>query len=97
MVNNTQNYWLFWTLSIVRYSKNFENTTFRKADLFPSSGEGETPILLRNLERVNLCHSTTQVRFTTTLFYHNFIAYFLVISLQHSLVSAVLNLALVVQ
>jgi hypothetical protein len=29
----------FWTLSIVRYSKKLENTTFRKLDLFPSSGE----------------------------------------------------------
>jgi hypothetical protein len=40
MVYNTQNYGYFGTLSIVRYSKNLENTTFRKLDLFPSSGEG---------------------------------------------------------
>jgi hypothetical protein len=32
-----------------------ENTTFRKLDLFPSSGEGEkTPTLLGPLERANL-------------------------------------------
>jgi hypothetical protein len=30
----------FWTLSIVQYSKKLENTTFRKLDLFPSSGHG---------------------------------------------------------
>jgi hypothetical protein len=28
----------FWALSIVRYSIELENTTFRKVDLFPSSG-----------------------------------------------------------
>jgi hypothetical protein len=27
----------FWTLSIIRYSKKRENTTFRNLDLFPSS------------------------------------------------------------
>jgi hypothetical protein len=31
-----------------------ENTTFRKLDLFPSSGEGRTPILLGPLEKGNL-------------------------------------------
>jgi hypothetical protein len=30
----------FWTSSIVQYSKKIENTTFRKLDLFLSSGEG---------------------------------------------------------
>jgi hypothetical protein len=29
----------FWTFSIVRYSRKLENTTFRKLNLFPSSGE----------------------------------------------------------
>jgi hypothetical protein len=29
----------FWTLSIVQYSKKLENKTFRKPDLFPSSGQ----------------------------------------------------------
>jgi hypothetical protein len=34
-----------------------ENTTFRKLDLFPSSGEGrEIPTLLGSLERANLNH-----------------------------------------
>jgi hypothetical protein len=36
-----------------------ENTTFRKLDLFPSSGEGrETPAVLCPLERSNLNHWT---------------------------------------
>jgi hypothetical protein len=30
----------FWTLSIVQYYKKLENATFRKLDLFPSSGQG---------------------------------------------------------
>jgi hypothetical protein len=29
----------FWTFSIVQYSKKLENTTFRRLDLFPSSGQ----------------------------------------------------------
>jgi hypothetical protein len=42
--NSTQNQWI--SLSVVRKSKQLENTTFRKLDLFPSSGEGrETPNL----------------------------------------------------
>jgi hypothetical protein len=33
------------------------NTTFRKLDLFPSSGDGrETPTLIGSLERYNLNH-----------------------------------------
>jgi hypothetical protein len=43
----------FWTFSIVQYSKKLENT-FRKLDLFPSSGQGErlgfvTRFLAKNL------------------------------------------------
>jgi hypothetical protein len=41
--------------------QELENTTFRKLDLFPSSGEwGETPTLLGTLERANLrpCYSS---------------------------------------
>jgi hypothetical protein len=38
MVYNTQDYFFFY-FSIVRYSKRLVNTTFRKLDLFPSSGE----------------------------------------------------------
>jgi hypothetical protein len=42
----------FWTLSIVQCSKKLENTTFRKLDLFPSSGRGGggsvTPLQLRH-------------------------------------------------
>jgi hypothetical protein len=44
-------------LSIVRNSKLLENTTFRKLDLFPSSGErNQTPSLLAPLERANFKH-----------------------------------------
>jgi hypothetical protein len=48
----------FWTLSIVRKSKILDNTTFRKLDLLPSSGEGggETPTVLGPLDRANLNH-----------------------------------------
>jgi hypothetical protein len=47
----------FRTLSIVRSSKKLENTTFRKLDLFLSSGEGgEIPTLFGPLERANLNH-----------------------------------------
>jgi hypothetical protein len=35
-VDNTKKSLGLWTLSIVRYSKQLENTTFRKLDLFPS-------------------------------------------------------------
>jgi hypothetical protein len=38
MMYNTQNYWGFWILSIVRYSRNWK-TMFSKLDLFLSSGE----------------------------------------------------------
>jgi hypothetical protein len=45
----------FWTLSIIQYSKKQKNTTFRKLDLFPSSGGGqETPTQLCPLERDSL-------------------------------------------
>jgi hypothetical protein len=54
----------FRTLSIVivikKHSKNSKNTTFRKLDLFPSSGEGQ-PTLLGPLERGSLSHRTTDV------------------------------------
>jgi hypothetical protein len=36
MVYNTQNYWVF---GLFPSSGILENTTFRKPDLFPSSGE----------------------------------------------------------
>jgi hypothetical protein len=52
-----------WTLSIVRNSKEPENTTSLKLDLFLSSGEGrESPTLSGPLERANLwtqCMSLT--------------------------------------
>jgi hypothetical protein len=37
MLYNTQNYWVF---GLFPLSGILENTTFRKLDLFPSSGEG---------------------------------------------------------
>jgi hypothetical protein len=37
MVHNTQNYWVF---GLFPSSGILENTTFRKLDLFPSSGGG---------------------------------------------------------
>jgi hypothetical protein len=50
----------FWTLSMVHYSKKLENTTFRKLNLFPSSGRGGgAPSQLGRLERANLNHWTT--------------------------------------
>jgi hypothetical protein len=46
-----------------RLEKKIENTTFRKPDLFPYSGEGrETPTLLGPLERVKLIHWTKSMR-----------------------------------
>jgi hypothetical protein len=55
------------TLSIFRYSKKLESTKFRKLDLFPSSGKGETPTLLGPLERANLNHWTTHISITTAI------------------------------
>jgi hypothetical protein len=43
----------FWTLSIVRNSKQLGNSMYRKLDLFPSSCEGETPTLLAPLQQVS--------------------------------------------
>jgi hypothetical protein len=53
MMYNTQNYWVF---GLFLLSGILENTTFRKLDLFPSSGEGgeKTPTQLGPLERANL-------------------------------------------
>jgi hypothetical protein len=52
MVCNTQNYWVFGHFPSSGILEN-RNTTFRKLDLFPSSGErGEkTPTQLGPLER----------------------------------------------
>jgi hypothetical protein len=52
MVYNTQKYG---GLGLFPSSGILENTTFRKLDLFPSSGEGggETPTQLGPLERAN--------------------------------------------
>jgi hypothetical protein len=58
----------FWTLPIVRYSRNYKTQRFGNW-MFPSSreGEGKTPTQLGPLERANLYHWTTPVRFTTAV------------------------------
>jgi hypothetical protein len=62
MVYNTQNHWVF---GLYPSSRKLENTMFRKLDPFPSSGEWEeTSTQLGPLERANLNHWTTPVRFT---------------------------------
>jgi hypothetical protein len=49
-------------MSIAWYSKKLENTTFKKLDLFPYSGEGgNTPTPLGPIERLNLNHCTTYI------------------------------------
>jgi hypothetical protein len=48
MVYNTENYWVF---GLFPSSGILENTTIRKLDLFPSSGEGKTPTQLGPLEK----------------------------------------------
>jgi hypothetical protein len=62
MVYNTQNYWLFFLLCPLSGILNL-NTTFWKLDLFPSSGEWETPMLLGSLETANLNHWSTSLIF----------------------------------
>jgi hypothetical protein len=59
MVYDTHNYWGFVLGQSSGILKTLENTTFRKPDLFPSSGEGETPIPLGPLERANLSRCNT--------------------------------------
>jgi hypothetical protein len=66
MVYNTQNYWGFGLCPSSRILKT-KTTTFRKLDLFRSSGEGETPTLLGPLERANHNHWTIHVIFTTAI------------------------------
>jgi hypothetical protein len=59
MVYNTQTYWLFGLHPSSGILKTQKNTTFRKVDLFLSSGEGwETRTLFCPLERANLSIST---------------------------------------
>jgi hypothetical protein len=59
MVYNTQNYWVFDFFQRPVFWR-LEHTTFRKLDLFPSSGEGGRGHLLSwelgPLERANLNH-----------------------------------------
>jgi hypothetical protein len=55
--DESQNCWVF---GLFPSAGILENTTFRKLDLFPSSGEGEvkTPTQFVPLERANLNHWT---------------------------------------
>jgi hypothetical protein len=56
---NTQKCWDFGVYPSSGILKKLENTTFRKLDLFPSSGEGwETRTQLDSLQRANLNHWT---------------------------------------
>jgi hypothetical protein len=55
MVYSSQNLPGFWTQYSAQNSKKLENTTFRKLNVSPSSGEGmETPTVLGLLVRENL-------------------------------------------
>jgi hypothetical protein len=72
MVYNTQNYWviiLFPSSGIVEKRE----TTFRKLDLFPSSGAaGEnTPTPMGPLEKPNLNHWPNRVGFFSPLYLRN--------------------------
>jgi hypothetical protein len=61
MVYSTQNYCVFGLFPSSGILRN-RNTTFRKLDLFTSSGKDT--YLVGPLERANLNHWTTPVRFT---------------------------------
>jgi hypothetical protein len=63
MLYATLNCWVFGLCPFSGILTKLENTTFRKLDLFPSSGYGwETATLLGPLERANLNHWTQQSR-----------------------------------
>jgi hypothetical protein len=67
MVYNTQNYWVFWTFSIVRYSRKWSARYFGNWSCFRpqvKGGEEKTPTQLGLLERAEFSHWTTPVRFT---------------------------------
>jgi hypothetical protein len=56
MVYKTQDYWVFGLCPSPGNIKN-SNTTFRKPDLFPSSGDGwESPTVLGPVYTANLNH-----------------------------------------
>jgi hypothetical protein len=57
----------FWTLSIVRYSRNQKAQRFGNWICFHPQVGGETPTLLGPLERANLNHCTQQSRCLTPL------------------------------
>jgi hypothetical protein len=72
MVYNTQNYWVFELCPLPSILETKKKTMFQKLNLFPSSGKGggKTPTQLGPLERANLNHWRTSVRFTTAIIAH---------------------------
>jgi hypothetical protein len=69
MVYNTQNYWGFGLFSL---SCILENTTFRKLDLFPFSGEGggEDTYSVGPLDTANLNDSFSVAKLSRCLLLH---------------------------
>jgi hypothetical protein len=59
MVYNTRDFWVF---GLGPSSAILKNTTFRKLDLFPSSGKGVGDTPLGQLERANFNHWTTYIQ-----------------------------------
>jgi hypothetical protein len=59
----------FWTFSIVRYSRDNKTRCFGNWICFRPQVRGKTPTQLGPLERANLNHWTTPVRYTQ-LFNH---------------------------
>jgi hypothetical protein len=55
MVHNTQNYW-FLRLCLSSGILETKKQTFRKLDLFPSSGGGKTTTQMGPLETANINH-----------------------------------------
>jgi hypothetical protein len=65
MVYNTENFWVSWSLSIVRYRKKVENTTFRNWICFRPQVTGEALVMFGPVERANLGHWIIHVSITT--------------------------------
>jgi hypothetical protein len=92
MVINTQNYGIFGLFPTPGMLENRKHDVSETGSVSVLRWGGKTPTQLGPLERSTLHHWTTSVRFTQ-LFYHLtrddtiYIVYFLLISLQFSLVS----------
>jgi hypothetical protein len=59
ILRNSGDYWGLGLCPLFRIAETRQQT-FRKLDLFPSSGEEETPTVLGPLEGANLNHSVAQ-------------------------------------